>query len=60
MHAAWANQTAERRTLLLVWHDVFRFPVPPSWWTDDIPDIVSNADPSAQFERTRTPSNFIE
>lgn len=63
MHAAWPNQTDQRRTLLLAWHDVFSFPQPPSWWTGDIPDAVKNADPEAQYERSanfRTPSHYIE
>ena len=59
MHGAWPNQTAERRTLLLAWHDVFPFPTPPSWWTGPIPDIVKNADPDATYERSRTPSHYI-
>lgn len=59
MHGAWPNQTDQRRTLLLAWHDVFSFPNPPSWWTDDIPDVVKNADLNATYERTRTPSHHI-
>ncbi|MEM7035215.1 MAG: phytanoyl-CoA dioxygenase family protein [Chloroflexota bacterium] len=63
MHAAWPNQTDQRRTLLLAWHDVFNFPNAPSWWTGDIPDAVKNADPNAEYERSakfRTPTHFIE
>ena len=63
MHAAWPNQTDQRRTLLLAWHDTFSFPRPPSWWTGDIPDAVRDADPEAQYERSakfRTPSCYIE
>ncbi|MBV7329150.1 phytanoyl-CoA dioxygenase family protein [Chloroflexi bacterium TSY] len=63
MHAAWPNQTAQRRTLLLAWHDVFSFPNPPSWWTGDIPDVVRNADPTARFEMSakfRTPTHYIQ
>ncbi len=60
MHSAWANQTSERRTLLLAWHDVFRFPKPPSWWTRAVSDSVKNADPNAQYERSRTPTHYIE
>ena len=59
MHSAWANQTSERRTLLLAWHDVFRFPELPSWWTRAIPDSVKNIDPNAQYERSRTPTHYI-
>jgi hypothetical protein len=63
MHAAWPNDTDQRRTLLLAWHDVFDFPKPPSWWTADVPDAVKNADPDAEYERSakfRTPTDFIK
>lgn len=59
MHGAWPNQTDQRRTLLLAWHDVFPFPNPPSWWMGDIPDVVKNADPNVQYERSRTPRQHI-
>lgn len=59
MHGAYANQTDQRRTLLLAWHDVFNFPHPPSWWTGEIPDVVKHADPDAQYGRSRTPTQFI-
>lgn len=60
MHGAWPNQTDQRRTLLLAWHDLFPFPKPPSWWTGEIPDVIQNADLSVQHERSRTPSRYIE
>jgi len=63
LHAAWPNQTPQRRTLLLAWHDVFTFPNPPSWWTDDIPDAVKNASPDDIIERahrTRKPTHYIQ
>ncbi|MEM7538156.1 MAG: phytanoyl-CoA dioxygenase family protein [Chloroflexota bacterium] len=59
MHGAYPNQTDQRRTLLLAWHDVFRFPNPPSWWTGDVPDVVKNADLTAKYEVSRTPSHYI-
>ena len=59
MHGAWPNQTDQRRTLLLAWHHVFPFPKPPTWWEDEIPDVVANADPNATYEPTRTPSHYI-
>ncbi|MDA0335910.1 MAG: phytanoyl-CoA dioxygenase family protein [bacterium] len=55
MHSAWPNQTDQRRTLILAWHDVFQFPLPPSWWTGDIPEAVSKADPGATYKPSRTP-----
>ena len=63
MHAAWPNRTEGRRTLLLAWHDVFSFPKPPSWWRGDIPDVVRDADPDAQYEaapKFRKPSRYIQ
>ncbi len=59
MHAAHANTTDQRRTLVLMWHDVFPFPAPPSWWTGPVPKEVRTADPTAAFERRRTPSAYI-
>ena len=60
MHGAWPNQTDRRRTLVLAWHSVFPFPRPPSWWADEIPDVVAEADPAAVYEGTRTPGAFLE
>lgn len=60
MHGAYANQTDQRRTLLLAWHDVFNFPTPPSWWTGDVPEAVKNYDPNVTYERSRTPSEYIK
>lgn len=58
MHGAWPNQTDQRRTLVLAWHDVFDFPQPPSWWTEKIPDVVRNAEPGLAYEATRTPVRY--
>ncbi|MAG85373.1 hypothetical protein CMK10_14570 [Candidatus Poribacteria bacterium] len=61
IHAAWPNQTDQRRTLLLAWHDVFSFPNPPSWWTGDIPDVIKETD--AKYDRSeslRTPTDYIK
>ncbi len=35
-------------------------PEPPSWWQDDIPDTIKNADIEAQYEARRRPSDYIE
>jgi phytanoyl-CoA hydroxylase len=59
LHAAWPNQTAQRRTLVLAWHGVFPFPEPPSWWKGPIPDVVKNADPDIAYEGTRKPSDYL-
>ena len=59
LHGAWPNQTDQRRTLTLAWHDCLSFPEPPSWWAGDVPEVVKNADPSATYETTRTPSPYL-
>ena len=59
LHGAWPNQTNQRRTLILAWHDVLSFPEPPSWWTGVVPEVVSEADPSVAHEATRTPSAYL-
>jgi ectoine hydroxylase-related dioxygenase (phytanoyl-CoA dioxygenase family) len=58
MHGAWPNQTDQRRTLILAWHDVFQFPQPPTWWTGDVPEVVATADPEASYQPTRTPVHY--
>ncbi|MDB4699025.1 phytanoyl-CoA dioxygenase family protein [Candidatus Latescibacteria bacterium] len=60
LHATWANQTQQRRSLVLAWHQVFPFPTPPSWWDRDIPDVIKHADPGATYEATRTPSSYLQ
>lgn len=63
MHAAWPNQTDQRRTLLLAWHSAFSFPNPPSWWIGDIPDAVKNAKPGVTYKKSasnRTPTDYIK
>ena len=59
IHGAWPNQTDQRRTLILAWHDVFRFPQPPSWWTDEIPEVVRSAESEASYEPTRRPGRHL-
>lgn len=59
LHAARANQTDQRRTLVLQWHHVFDFPNPPSWWTGDIPEAIRRYDPSVQYEMTRIPGEHL-
>ena len=61
MHAAWPNQTSQRRTLLLAWHDVFSFPNPPSWWTEEVPEVIK--DTGVRYEMSagfRTPTSYIK
>lgn len=59
LHAAWPNQTDQRRTLVLAWHNVFDFPNPPSWWDGDVPDVIRNYDPTFTCEGTRTVSHHL-
>ena len=59
LHSAGPNLTDQRRTLTLAWHDCLSFPEPPSWWTGDVPEVVKNADPSATYETTRMPSEYL-
>ena len=60
LHAAWPNQTAQRRTLVLAWHDVFSFPQPPSWWTGDVPEAIRNFEPQFTCVGTRKPSHYLK
>ena len=59
MHAARANTTDMRRTLVLAWHDVFPFPNAPTWWTRPIPKVIREADLAATYEHRRTPTAYI-
>ncbi len=59
MHAARANTTDARRTLVLAWHDVFPFPNAPTWWTRPIPEVIRKADPTATYESRRRPTSYI-
>ncbi len=46
--------------LVLAWHNVFRFPDPPSWWVGDVPGVVANADLTATCELTRRPGKHLQ
>ena len=59
IHGAWPNQTDQRRTLILAWHDVLSYPEPPSWWTGEVPEVVRNADLTRTYETSRTPSKYL-
>lgn len=60
LHSAWPNRSDQRRTLLLQWHNVFRFPNPPSWWESEIPEEVRNADPNAAYPANRVPGKYLK
>ena len=58
LHAAWPNNSDQRRPLILAWWRVFPFPNIPSWWTGEIPAEI-HADPNATYERTRRPGDYL-
>jgi hypothetical protein len=60
LHAAYPNRTDKRRTLLLQWHNIFRFPNPPSWWEGEVPDEIKNADPTATYPSNRVPGKYLK
>jgi hypothetical protein len=60
LHAARANQTDHRRTLVLQWHSLFDFPKPPSWWNGPVPDAIKKFDPAVKYEPTRTPGEYLK
>ena len=60
IHGAWPNQTNQRRTLILAWHDVLSYPGPPRWWTGEVPEVVKNADLDVVYEASRTPTEYIK
>lgn len=59
LHAAGANRTGERRTLVLGWH---RRPTDsiPNYWTGPVPEAISRRDPAAEYEGSRVPGAFLQ
>ena len=53
LHGAWGNESAERRTCIISWHNVFNFPQQPSWWTEPIPQAIIDYNPNVQYRDTR-------
>ena len=60
LHSDWPNRTDQRRTLLLQWHSIFRFPNPPSWWQGEVPEEIKNADPGATYPYNRVPGKYLK
>ena len=60
LHAARANQTDQRRTLVLQWHSLFEFPKPPSWWKGEVPAAIAEFDAGVKYESTRTPGEHLK
>ncbi len=57
LHAARANQSNNRRTLLLGWYD--RPATVPAYWTGEVPEAVRHREPNAQFPSTREPGIYL-
>ena len=57
LHAAYQNQTDQPRDLLLLWH---RRPLTvPAYWQGDVPRVLADRDPDAEYEPTRIPGNHL-
>ncbi len=57
LHAAYKNQTDEPRDLLLLWH---RRPMTvPGYWDGEIPRVIAERDPDAEYEPTRIPGKYL-
>lgn len=57
LHAAYKNQTGERRNLLLLWHN--RPETVPDYWQSEVPPEFSDRDPKAEYEGTRIPGAYL-
>lgn len=57
LHAARGNNSTQRRTLLLGWHD--RPATVPAWWTGDVPEVIQNRSSESVYKPTRTPSEYL-
>jgi ectoine hydroxylase-related dioxygenase (phytanoyl-CoA dioxygenase family) len=57
LHAARANRSDKRRTLLLCWHR--RSTTVPENWTGEIPESIFNRDPETGYEPTRVPGRYL-
>lgn len=58
LHAAYRNQTDQRRTLVLAWHR--RPDTVPDDWQDDIPEPIAQRDPEAAYPGSRIPGKFLQ
>lgn len=61
LHAAYKNQTAERRNMLLVWHS--RPATVPQHWEDQVPAVIAECDLEATWssnhKRNRIPGKYL-
>ena len=58
LHAARANQSSKRRTLLLGWHE--RPVTIPNNWNGHVPEEIINRDPDATYDPTRNPGLYLK
>lgn len=58
LHAARKNQTDQRRTLILAWHN--RPVSVPSYWDGPVPEEVANRDPDAVYPGSRLPGKYLK
>ena len=58
LHAAYKNQTDQRRNLLLLWHS--RPETVPDYWEGEIPQQVQDRQPQATYAGTRIPSQYLQ
>jgi hypothetical protein len=59
LHATWDNRSAENRTFLVTWHDVFPGLSAPYWWEGEVPQVMLESDPEAEYERTKIPHRML-
>jgi hypothetical protein len=57
LHAARANRSDRRRTLLLGWYD--RPATVPAYWTGEVPEVIRRRDPDARYTSTRVPGIYL-
>lgn len=57
LHAARANQSDKRRSLLLGWHD--RPATVPEYWEGEVPQAIRDRDPDARYPSTRIPGEYL-
>ena len=59
LHAAGRNDTDECRTLVLAWHKRPMDTI-PEYWEGEVPEVVANRDPDAEYEGSRIPGAFLK
>ena len=57
LHAAHANRTDQPRDLLLLWHS--RPDTVPADWSGEIPQVIAERDPDAEYEILRVPGDYL-